>query len=216
MQKWHRRSVRLQGFDYAQTGSYFITICTYHRERTFGFLRSGAMHLTPEGHIARDEWFRSLTIRPELRLDAFIVMPDHVHGIASIRDDGVRAGSVGAHGRAPLRYHPDDERPSRDPAPLRYHPDDERPSRDPAPRRYHPDDQRPHRAPIPFAAPRTIGTFVRGYKTAVTIAINRMHHTAGIRVWQRNYHEHIIRDAQAFDRIARYIARNPHKAWHFG
>ncbi len=98
----HRRSVRLKGYDYAQPGAYFITICTQNRECLFGEIVDGEMHLNEFGEIVRAEWFRSAEIRAEIELhpNEFVVMPNHVHGIVWIVSDDDEY-SVGAHGRAP-------------------------------------------------------------------------------------------------------------------
>jgi len=58
----------------------------------------------------------------------------------------------------------------------------------------------------------TLGDVVRGYKSAVTKGINELQHTLGVPVWQRNYHEHIIRNETAYLKIADYIQTNP-KRW---
>jgi len=60
---------------------------------------------------------------------------------------------------------------------------------------------------------RSLGSFIAGFKSAVTRRINIMRGTPGARVWQRNYWEHIIRDDRALDAIRRYIAENPLR-WH--
>jgi REP element-mobilizing transposase RayT len=96
--KHHRRSVRLQGYDYAQNGAYFVTICAYNREYVFGEIVGETMRLNASGEIVQEEWLRTPLIRPEVELDIFVVMPNHFHGIVVIRDD-----VVGAHGRAPLQ-----------------------------------------------------------------------------------------------------------------
>lgn len=59
----------------------------------------------------------------------------------------------------------------------------------------------------PLRSPsKTLGSIVRGFKSAVTKQI-------GFPVWQRNYHEHIIRNANAFTKISNYILNNPAQ-WH--
>lgn len=79
-----RRSIRLQGFDYTQTGAYFVTICTHRRQPIFGWVREGAVELNAVGAIAAEEWLRSAEIRAEIDLDEYIVMPNHLHGIVVI------------------------------------------------------------------------------------------------------------------------------------
>lgn len=81
-----RRSIRLSGWDYRNSATYFITICTRSRKHFFGNIRSDSMHLSEIGVIARNEWLESPGIRPDMNLElgAFVVMPDHIHGIIRI------------------------------------------------------------------------------------------------------------------------------------
>jgi REP element-mobilizing transposase RayT len=94
----HRRSIRLRGYDYAAKGAYFVTLVTFAREPIFGDISQGKMTLSALGEIATTEWIRSASIRQEIDLDDFVVMPNHLHAIVHIRDV-----VVGAHGHAPLR-----------------------------------------------------------------------------------------------------------------
>jgi putative transposase len=80
----HRISYRLQGHDYSRGGCYYVTICTRNRACLFGEVRDGEMHLNRSGQVAQDEWSRSADLRSELVLDAFVVMPNHIHGIVFI------------------------------------------------------------------------------------------------------------------------------------
>ena len=80
-EKHHRRSIRLQGYDYSQPGAYFVTVCTRNKEFLFGEVADGEMVLNDYGHIVEEEWHRSSDIRREIRLDAFVVMPNHLHGV---------------------------------------------------------------------------------------------------------------------------------------
>jgi putative transposase len=98
-----RRSVRLPNYDYSQAGAYFVTVCAHNRRCLFGRLAGEHVMLSRIGGILAEEWKRSSDIRQEIRLDEWVVMPNHLHGIVIIRDcgDGV-AADVGAHGRAPL------------------------------------------------------------------------------------------------------------------
>ncbi len=84
----HRRSIRLKGYDYAQAGAYFVTICTQDRECLFGDIVEGTMWLNDAGQMVEDEWSRTSAVRPNVQLDAFVVMPNHIHGIICIADDG--------------------------------------------------------------------------------------------------------------------------------
>jgi putative transposase len=77
-----RKSPRLQGYDYAQAGAYFVTLCTHQRTNLFGEITSdGVMLLSEEGQIAQSCWDAIPQHFPGIELDAFVVMPNHVHGI---------------------------------------------------------------------------------------------------------------------------------------
>ena len=76
-----RKSIRLPYFDYAAPTAYFVTICTYLRQPTFGNIDSGEMILNPFGRIALDVWLETPAHFPEVELSEFVVMPNHVHGI---------------------------------------------------------------------------------------------------------------------------------------
>ncbi len=82
--KFHRKSIRLKGYDYSQTGAYFVTICTYKRELLFGKVKNGEMLLGGFGKVAESEWLRTAQIRENVELDKYIVMPNHLHGILFI------------------------------------------------------------------------------------------------------------------------------------
>lgn len=138
------RSMRLEGYDYSQPGGYFVTVCTHNRMCLFGEIASDEMWLNKVGRIAKDEWLRTLTIRSEIQLDEFVVMPNHLHGIVLIRpqqNDSV----VGANSNSPLQK-------------------------------------------VPFRSPsKTIGSLVRGFKSASTRRINALRNLPGVPVWQRNF-----------------------------
>ncbi len=88
----NRQSSRLKGYDYAQPGSYFVTLVTKFRYPFFGRVIKGKMHLSRMGFVVRREWDRTLIIRKNVELDAFIIMPDHLHGIIHIKYAHPRSG----------------------------------------------------------------------------------------------------------------------------
>ena len=96
-----RRSLRLKDYNYGGPGAYFVTICTRDRLPLFGGIVEGRMRLTEYGRIVSQEWKISATIRQELTLDAFVVMPNHVHGVVIIDES-----NVGATGGSPVRLGP--------------------------------------------------------------------------------------------------------------
>jgi REP element-mobilizing transposase RayT len=78
----HRKSIRLPWHDYAAGGIYFVTICTgADKECLFGGVQSGALALNDFGRIAHDCWIQLPHHFPFVSLDAFVVMPNHVHGV---------------------------------------------------------------------------------------------------------------------------------------
>ena len=82
--KLHRRSIRLQDYDYVQAGAYCVTICTQNRECTFGNIVSGKIALSAIGTIVEKCWREIPAHFPHVSLDAFVVMPNHIHGILLI------------------------------------------------------------------------------------------------------------------------------------
>ena len=168
----HRRSTRLQGYDYTHPGAYFITLVTYQRDCLFGSVIDGEMQLSALGKIALDQWMRSIGIRKEITIheDEFVIMPNHLHGIVWI------IGLVGADGVRPN----DNVLPH--------------------------DGTGAYHAPL-RRKPRSLSSFVAGFKAAVTSRADHQLNMNGI--WQRNYYDHIIRDDQDFINIWNYIDTNP-------
>ena len=80
-QKHHRRSIRLPNYDYTQPGGYFVTIVTYHRDLLFGVVRNEEMRLNNYGKIADECWRAIPDHFQNVELDAYVIMPNHVHGI---------------------------------------------------------------------------------------------------------------------------------------
>ncbi len=88
MQNWHaRRSPRLAGFDYGQFGQYFVTVCTWDRELLLGEVIASEVQVRQAGRAVLEAW-EALPLRfPAVELDAFVVMPTHVHGILVLGGD---------------------------------------------------------------------------------------------------------------------------------
>lgn len=91
---FHRRSIRLKGYDYRAGGSYFVTLCTYDRGALFGSITDNAMVLNDCGRIVREEWERTAVVRSNVELDIAAIMPNHLHGIIVITDDPRATGPV--------------------------------------------------------------------------------------------------------------------------
>ena len=92
-----RRSIRLQNYDYSKAGSYYITVCTRNRELLFGDVVRGQMKRNEIGQIVQNVWDSLPQFYDGIELDAFIIMPNHLHGIIVIRS------AVGAIHESPLQ-----------------------------------------------------------------------------------------------------------------
>ena len=194
----HRRSIRLKGYDYSADGLYFITICTKERNHYFGRVIDGKMVLNERGQIVKNEWLNTINVRKdEVILHEYIVMPNHFHAIIEICRRGVShtPQSHTPQSHTPQSHTPDDGLTTSD-----------RGVCDTIDRGVCDTIDRgvcntPLRSPS-----KTLGSIIRGFKSAVTKQI-------GFPVWQRNYHEHIIRNTNAFTKISNYILNNPAQ-WH--
>lgn len=84
--KYRIPSARLQSWNYANEGFYFITICTKDRICYFGNITESVFNPSEIGDIAKIEWFKTIGLRPDMNIELaeFVVMPNHVHGIVII------------------------------------------------------------------------------------------------------------------------------------
>ena len=186
-QRYHRRSIRLQGYDYSRPGAYFITICTKERACVFGNIAGGEMCENDAGRMVGKWWAELNRKFPNVDVDKHVVMPNHVHGIIRI----THPTTVGAN----LCVRPHSGRDG-DP--------DGGPDARPDAR---PQEQGAHTgAPLP--------TVVQWFKTMTTNQYIQGVRQQGWppfagKLWQRNYYEHIIRDESSLQRIREYISMNP-------
>ena len=82
-----RRALRLKDYDYSQAGAYFVTLCTHLRECIFGSVDRSILRLSDAGLVAKQIWNELPVHYPRVSLDAFIVMPNHVHGVIMFSDE---------------------------------------------------------------------------------------------------------------------------------
>ncbi|MCC6627190.1 MAG: transposase [Chloroflexi bacterium] len=208
----HRRSIRLKGYDYRQAGAYFVTIVTQDRACLFGEAIDGGMQLNDAGRMVEITWTELPGRFPGLDLDAFVVMPNHVHAIMVVASPAfvgtplVGVLPVNAQSPTPERAAATG---SADDGPTDAGGTDAGGTDGRTPTRGVPTSG----SGVGRGAP-TLGDIVGAYKSLVTL-----HYTRGVkangwpefrgRVWQLNYYEHIIRDEPELDRIRRYIDENP-------
>ncbi len=184
----HRHSIRLKGYDYSQTGTYFVTLVARQRQSLFGEVANGVMYLNQYGEILRQVWMDLPRHYPHVTMDEFVIMPNHVHGIVVLHD--CRGGSVG-NGSLPMGAMSGEV--------LLPEMAQTRP--------YVRSSDQHHPQTIHHALPE----IVRAFKSFSARRINFLRNTPGTQVWQRNYYEHIIRDQPELERIRLYIHDNPHK-----
>jgi REP element-mobilizing transposase RayT len=178
----YRQSIRWTGYDYTQQGAYFVTICTQHREPLFGDVVDGVMQLNACGEIVRAAWLDLPQRFATIGLDHYVVMPNHFHGIVVI-------DAVGALLAAPWHESPATEGAASG-APTGAFVD--------ACAMVKSTQGRP-----------SLGDVMRAFKSLSGIAVNRHLGRAGQPLWQRNYHDRVIRDEDELLRIRQYIVQNP-------
>ncbi len=176
----HRRSVRLRGYDYSQAGAYFVTICAQGRRCLFGEIINHEMHLNEFGIIAYQEWEALPARWKHIDIGAFQIMPNHMHGVIIINTIlPSEAAQTASHNLLPMPISPNLI------------------------------DTKTQWADNP-----TLGQIVGAYCSITQVNCvnfvkgNKPNEYLG-KVWQRNYHEHIIRSVKAFDMISNYIINNP-------
>ena len=196
----HRRSIRLRGYGYSLAGAYYVTIVTQDRAPLFGDVVDGVMQLNDAGRMVQTVWDEIPLFYPGVDIDAFVVMPNHIHGII------VLAG-VGADPRVRPLGETDIGQPPEIGQP---------PAQSGQPRGVAPTDGNIGQfgQPRGVAPTLSLGDVISRFKTMTT-----KRYTDGVkqsgwppyrgRVWQRNYYEHIIRDDPSLQRIRSYIESNP-------
>jgi putative transposase len=139
-----RKPMRLRGHNYAQGGSYFVTICVLDRQCLFGDVIEGVMLLNDLGQVVETVWKELPNRYFGLSVDQFVIMPNHVHGILTLAE-----------------------------------------------------------------VSSTVSEIVRAFKSLSAKRVNLRRHTPGDMLWQRGFHDHVVRDDADLARIREYIDTNP-------
>ncbi len=175
-----RNSLRLQSHDYGSPGWYFVTLVVQDRRHLLGEIKQRNMWLNDYGRIVAKTWCHLEKLYDHIGLDAWVVMPNHMHGIICIlENDYPRSLRDLQGGRNPS---------GRDPGGA--------------------DLSQGRSRPAP-----TVGRIIGAFKTMSTRQINLLRETEGRRVWQRGYHDRIIRTDRALWNVRRYIHNNPLRWW---
>lgn len=188
LNKYSIGSNRLVNWDYSSNGSYFITLVTQHRHCLLGEIiqsedNKAVMKLFDFGTIVDEEWQKSFSIREELYLDTYIIMPNHIHAIVTIETETHdRASRLNNSGRT-------SEQNNSDPASL-----------------YRlPKSISSFLAGFKSAVNTKIDNYIDKHQLDIP-KYNRNNH-----FFQPNYHDHIIMNNCSFERIRNYIINNPQK-----
>ena len=176
-----RRSISLKGYDYSEPGAYFVTICTQDRVCLLGEVVDGEVRLSDAGRVVQAAWNELSNRYPGVEIDAFMVMPNHIHGIILLVESvpGVGAG---------LRACPDPDQTSK--------------------RIGQPQGVAPTRLSLSDVMHRFKTMTTKRYADGVNGRGWQPFHG---RLWQRNYYEHVIRNDSELDKIRKYITTNPLK-----
>ncbi|MBK8243271.1 MAG: transposase [Saprospiraceae bacterium] len=182
----HHRSIRLKGYDYSQSGLYFVTICVQDRACLFGEIIDGQMICNDAGTMVEIEWLKLPERFTNIHLHEYIVMPNHFHAILEIVGATlvVAQNETFAHNNYKDSQNDDDSQKGQ-------------------PQRIAPTG-------------KTVGDMVGVFQSIVTVEYIRGVKTLGWtpfngKLWQFNYNEHIIRNEQSYLTISNYIIKNPAK-----
>lgn len=177
--KYRNESARAQWWNYSNHAAYFITICTSERAHIFGEISDNQMHLSTIGEIVYHEWNQSFDLRKELFCDVFVIMPNHIHAILRIENNNDESGAQGLFvGTRGFAVGT------------------------------HGRASQQTNTGIAYRSPKSISSFVAGFKSSATKRINEFRKTPKKPVWQPRFHDRIIRNEKEHMRIYNYIENN--------
>lgn len=205
-------SLRLEGYDYSLRGAYFFTICTDNRACYFGNIVDGIMISFPTSEIVREIWLEIPEKFLDVELDAFIIMPNHVHGIIIINKEwrglirqDYRNNDIN-WGKDLIYQTPNDDFKRKQKADLVNQATavNQTKANDWAGLRIDDDGKD---LILMKSSKRTIDKIIRYFKAKSTKFIDdgACHHFK----WQPNHDQHIVRSRKELDAIREYILNNP-------
>lgn len=186
--KYRIPSARLQTWDYANNGAYFITICTQNRHHFFGTIQNQEMQLSEIGKLSAQFWMEIPNHFPFIELGNFVVMPNHVHGILII-NHSVETRFIASNNNETQFIAPNDinTNETRLIASLQGNIGGFSGNKNPM-------------------INDNISKIIRWYKGRCSFECRKINPNFG---WQTRFHDHIIRNAKSFDTIQNYIFENP-------
>ena len=183
--KYRNESRRAQWWDYTKNAAYYVTIVTKDREHFFGEIENGIMNLSDIGKIADDLWYEIPQHQPNVKLDEFVVMPNHIHCIVVIDkqdggiNDDIAVDVVGT-------MHASSLPPTQSSITVI-----NQKMADISPK------------------PDSLAVIIGGYKSGITRNARKINSDYD---WQPRFYDHIIRNEKSLKRIRDYIKNNP-KNW---
>ena len=193
--RYRIQSARANWWDYRNDGAYFITICTKDRAHFFGEIRKDRLEHSPCGVLADICWKQIPFHAPSARLGAFVVMPNHIHGILILKNHPPDMAHSGVDrrdvGHSDMAYSDIDRRD------VACNVSTSNVS-----------TETPDNTLYSEISPKakSVSAIIRSYKSAVTFHANRLKLEHG---WQERFHDHIIRNEAEYHRIHDYIQGNP-------
>ena len=177
-----RKSPRLEEYDYSSAGIYVVTICTKNRECFFGDVIDGRMELNNAGKKVKELWSIIPNKFENVEIDAFVVMPNHLHGIVIIGKEGDVVKSVAIGPDAINRV----------PTPAAN------------------EGGGVTGAYNPMLSMNSLSRIIRWYKGRCTFEIKKIDNP-GYFEWQGRFYDHIVRNKKDLKKIREYIQTNPQK-----
>lgn len=185
--KYRIASARHQHWDYGWNAAYFVTICTKAREHFFGEIINEVMELSEIGKLAEKFWLEIPKHFSFVELDAFVVMPNHVHGIILINkpdNDSVNPVETRHCGRDKACLVSTNPEPHIPPSP----------------------DKTIGQERFQNQGKNTLSSIIGSYKSVLTKFARQIHADFA---WQTRFHDHIIRNHESHEQIKHYIFNNP-------
>jgi len=227
--KYRIPSARLQTWDYANNGAYFITICTQNRHHFFGTIQNQEMQLSEIGKLAVQFWMEIPNHFPFIELGNFVVMPNHVHGILIINHSVETRFIASNENNNETRFIASNKN-NNEPRFIASNKNNNEPrfiasnennneTRFIAPNDINNNNNNETRLIASlqgdvggFSGNKNpmindnISKIIRWYKGRCSFECRKINPNFG---WQTRFHDHIIRNAKSFDTIQNYIFENP-------
>ncbi len=177
--KYRIESTRLQNWDYASSGAYYVTICTKNKEQYFGDIQEGKMKLSSVGIIASVLWYEIANHMKDIELGEFVVMPNHIHCVIYLLDnESTVIDSSTAKTRHALSLQNENNNGINVKGNKRFQ----------------------------NQGKKSLSSIIGSYKSAVTKYANKLNLDFA---WQPRFYEHIIRNEESLHNIIKYIENNP-------